>query len=79
MILGIGDRSVQNLADCYRKIWSTGAAGVTIVIHIQRDDPCTHRGAQLGCGEPHRPLAEHGDGVSQPDIGEPDSGERNLS
>lgn len=38
LILGVGDRSVSNLADCYRKIWATGAAGVNVDLHIQRDE-----------------------------------------
>lgn len=38
MILGVGDRTVTSLSDCYRKIWATGSAGVEIVLHLQRDE-----------------------------------------
>lgn len=38
MILGVGNRSVSSLADCYRKIWACGAAGVAVELHVQRDD-----------------------------------------
>ena len=38
MILGVGDRTVSSLADCYRKVWAVGAAGVDVELHVQRDD-----------------------------------------
>lgn len=38
MILGVGDRTVSGLADCYRKVWAMGAAGVDVELHVQRDD-----------------------------------------
>jgi S1-C subfamily serine protease len=38
MILVVGERTITSLADCYRKIWATGSAGVEVVLHVQREE-----------------------------------------
>lgn len=38
VILGIGDRSVATLAECYRRIWEAGESGVNVEVHIERDE-----------------------------------------
>jgi len=37
VILGVGDRTVATLGDCYRKVWALGPPGVSVALHVQRD------------------------------------------
>ena len=38
VVLAVNGRQVSGLADLYRKIWSSGAAGVTVEIGVMRDN-----------------------------------------
>ncbi len=37
MVVAVNGREVKGLADLYRKVWSTGQAGVTVELGLLRD------------------------------------------
>jgi S1-C subfamily serine protease len=37
-ILGVGDEEVSELAALWRKVWASGQAGSTVLLHLSRDE-----------------------------------------